>query len=226
MEFLINFDKELFIFLNSFHSPLWDYFFWFFSGTVVWIPLYASVLYVVIKQTGIKSIWIIIAIALTITICDQIASGFFKPFFERLRPSHEPELVNSIYLLNGFKAGKFGFISSHAANSFGLATLIGLIFKRKWVVLFFLVWALINSYSRIYLGLHYPGDILVGALVGVASGWLTYKLYLCFVSRFVSHKGNLIALQQSSTPSLVITLTGWLSIFIMFLSAWQLMKII
>lgn len=226
MEFLISFDKEVFLFLNSFHSPLWDYFFWFFSGTVVWIPLYVSVLYVVIKQTGIKSIWVLIAIALTITLCDQIASGFFKPYFERLRPSHDPELKNIVYLLNDFKAGKFGFISSHAANSFGLATLISLLFKRKWLVFFFFVWALVNSYSRIYLGLHYPGDILTGALVGVTSGWLTYKLYFWFVSRYVPNKGNLKALQKGSISVLAITLTGWISIIVMFLSAWQLIKII
>ncbi len=226
MEFLNHFDKELFLFLNSFHSPLWDYFFWFFSGTIVWIPLYVSVLYVVIKQMGIKSIWIIVAIALTITLCDQIASGFFKPYFERLRPSHDPELKNIVYLLNGFKAGKFGFISSHAANSFGLATLISLLFKRRWLIFFFFVWAVVNSYSRIYLGLHYPGDILVGAIVGIISGWLSFKLYFWFVSRYISNKGNVRALQNISSPIKIIVLTGWVSIVVMFLSAWQLLKII
>ncbi len=226
MEFLINFDKELFLFLNSFHSPLWDYFFWFFSGTVVWIPLYVSILYVAIKQTGIKSLWIIVAIALTIALCDQIASGFFKPYFERLRPSHEPKLNNIVYLLNNFKAGRFGFISSHAANSFGLATIISLLFKRRWLTFFFFTWAIINSYSRIYLGLHYPGDILVGTLVGVISGWLTYRLYYWFVSRFVPNKGDVGTLQEEIEPVLIITLTGWISIIVMFLSAWQLIKII
>lgn len=225
MDFLLNLDKELFLFLNSFHTPLWDYFFWFISGTLVWIPLYASILYVIIKEAGLKSIWIIIAIALTITLCDQIASGFFKPYFQRLRPSHDPELKEFVYLLKGFKAGQFGFISSHAANSFGLATFISLLFKRKSLIFFLFVWAIVNSYSRIYLGLHYPGDILVGTLVGVASAWLIYKLYFTLVSRLRFNKGDLKAFEIRFSPVGVITSTGWVSIAVMFLSAWQLMKI-
>lgn len=226
MEFLINLDQSLLLFFNSFHTPLWDYFFWFYSGTITWIPLYAAILYVAVKELGYKSLGIIISIVLTIVLCDQIASGFFKPFFQRLRPSHEPSLTEQLHLLNGYRAGKFGFISSHAANSFGLATIITLLFRQKWLVIFFFLWAVLNSYSRIYLGLHYPADILVGALVGVASGWLVYKLYEWVALRFIFKDEDKNSLIIDSPSAKTITYTGGISIAVMFLSAWQLLKII
>jgi undecaprenyl-diphosphatase len=100
-----------------------------------------------------------------------------KPFFARLRPSHEPGLQNLVHLVNGYKGGLYGFASSHAANTFGTATFVWLALKpfMRWSGLIF-IWAVVMTYTRIYLGVHYPGDILVGALFGILIGWLSFEV--------------------------------------------------
>ncbi len=215
MESLINLDTDILLFFNSLNAPLWDQFFWIITSKLVWIPLYATILYAIIKEHGVRAIWTILAIALVITLCDQIASSFFKPFFERLRPSRDPDLEGLLHLVNGYKGGKFGFISSHAANSFGLAMFSTLLFKNRGYGLFIFAWAVVNSYSRIYLGVHYPGDILVGALVGILAGWLVYWLYNRFINRMVT----VIAIPNQHYETRSIIFTGILSILIIFLSA-------
>ena len=111
-------------------------------------------------------------------ITDRIASGFFKNYFERLRPSYNPLLENTIHLINGKKGGMFGFISSHAANTFGLATFTALLFRNKIFTTSIFVWAILNCYSRIYMGVHYPADILGGMILGLTIGYGIYFLYV------------------------------------------------
>ena len=227
MNSLIQLDKEILLYLNSFGAPVWDYFFWFFSGTLVWIPLYASLLYLIIKKTQLNSLWIILAITLTIVLCDQISSGLFKPLFERLRPSHDHEIGSRVILLHGFKAGKFGFVSSHAANTFGLSTLISLLFRNRVLSIFFILWATINSYSRIYLGLHYLGDIIAGALIGILSAMFVFYLYKNIVlTKYSSNKTTISTLREDKNIGNNVIIVGLVSIAIMFLSSLQLIKII
>jgi len=175
LEQLIAWDKSLFIFSNSFHTAYFDNFFWIFTQATTWIPLYLSLLFILIKTKKKDAIWIILGIAVTILLSDQISSGLIKPLVARLRPSHEPSLSAIIHLINGYQGGAFGFVSSHAANSFGLALFTSFLFRNKTFSVTIFCWAFVNSYSRIYVGVHYPLDIIGGALIGLLSAGLVYS---------------------------------------------------
>jgi undecaprenyl-diphosphatase len=184
MEDLIELDKKLLVYLNSFHADWLDPVMMLFTETLFWLPLYLFLLYLVIKTYG-KTCWIpLIGIAITILLADQITSGFMKPFFARLRPSREPSLQGLVHLVKGYTGGTYGFASSHAANTLGTATFFWLLFRdtRRWIVLLF-PWAIVMTYTRIYLGVHYPGDILVGGLIGIASGWAGYRIVVALQRR-------------------------------------------
>ena len=148
-----------------------------FTETNSWIPFYGLLITLIIWKFRWKSIYILITIALLITACDQFTSSFMKPFFGRLRPCHDPIIQNAVHLVTEGCGGKHGFASSHAANTFGLAMFLWLLMKPffRYMALMFL-WAALVSYSRVYVGVHYPGDILIGGLVGVLTGWVCYRL--------------------------------------------------
>lgn len=176
IEKLQEIDEAVFLFLNKLHAPWLDPIMLFATKTFVWLPLYLFLIYLIIKDYRRESWMILIGVALTIVLADQITSSFMKPFFARLRPSHDPDLEGLVHLVNGYRGGKYGFASGHAANTFGTATFLWLLFRntRPWIRWIFL-WAAFMTYTRIYLGVHYPGDILVGGLIGALAGWTGYK---------------------------------------------------
>ncbi|WP_044117660.1 phosphatase PAP2 family protein [Alkaliflexus imshenetskii] len=223
MDAIIQLDKELLLYLNSFHSPLWDNFFWVFTSVSVWIPLYASILWVVWKRLGLKGVWAVLAIVLTIVLCDQVSSSFFKPFFERFRPSWEPSLEGLVRLVNERRGGRFGFVSSHATNSIGLALFTSLLFRKAYFTIFIFIWAIINSYSRIYMGVHYPGDIIGGVLLGAALGYGVYAVYGWFSRKVIFKKGE--QKQTFGSEVWISVLIGILSITIIFISSRLLLKL-
>ena len=176
IEQLIEYDKALLRFLNGYHASWLDPVALILTETIVWLPLYLFLLYLVVKEYK-KECWIILlGVGLTILLADQITASIMKPYFARLRPSREPTLEGLVHLVQGYTGGQYGFASSHAANSFGTATFFFLVFgsTKKWMGWLFL-WAALITYTRIYLEVHYPGDILVGALVGTICGWIGYK---------------------------------------------------
>lgn len=171
LQSLLEIDKELLLWINSMHSPVADSVMVFVTGKFTWIPLYAFWIGYIIYKLRIKAIAVILSIALVVTLADRISSGICKPTFERLRPCHEPELAEKLHLANGC-GGQFGFVSSHAANSIGVAIFLSLIFGAyTWFGGTIWLWAISVSYSRIYLAAHYPGDILGGAIVGALAAY-------------------------------------------------------
>lgn len=176
LEKLLLWDQELFLYLNGLHTDSLDPIMVWISGKLTWLPFYVVILLFIAWHFRKRTLIILVGIALTILFADQLASGLMKPLFGRLRPCHDPVLEGLVYLAKGC-GGKYGFVSSHAANTFGVAMFLWLTFKDlyKWIAIMF-VWAAIVSYSRIYLGVHYPLDIIVGGAVGVGSAWIAYLL--------------------------------------------------
>lgn len=185
MEELLELDKRLLLFLNGWNSPFFDSVMLTLTETFVWTPLYAILIFLVIKIYGKSSIWILLGATLTIVLCDQITTGFMKPFFARLRPSHEPALDGLIHLVNNYRGGLYGFASSHAANTFGVAIFVWLSLKKcyRWISVVF-VWALVMTYTRIYLGVHYPSDIAIGALIGLLVGCFAFRLSSFLLNKY------------------------------------------
>ena len=167
-------DTQIFIYMNGLHSNFWDFAMYWISNKYIWIPLYAWLIWVVIRKYKYKSIVIILTTIIVIAASDQGSVHLFKNNFERLRPCHEPELAGLVHTVKDKCGGSFGFISSHASNSFALAIFLIPFIRRKYKYfpLFIITWAVVVSYSRVYLGVHYPGDIICGAIFGAMIGYL------------------------------------------------------
>ena len=177
----------MFLFLNGIHSPFWDVIFYWVTSKTFWIPFYLSLVYLTYLKFGAKVYVVILFIGLLILLGDRGSVKLFKNVFERLRPSHNPMLEGLVHLVDG-KGGRFDFVSSHATNSFALAVFSALILrsKYKWITVTMLFWAALVSYSRIYVGVHYPADIVGGALLG------TFVAFLVFgTMKLVNQKLNL-----------------------------------
>jgi undecaprenyl-diphosphatase len=193
---LMELDRRLLVWLNGFHTDWLDPVMYYTSQTLFWLPLYLYLVWLMVKDFR-KECWVpLIGIGITILITDQVTASIMKPYFARLRPSQEPALQGIVHLVrdyNGeiYTGGLYGFASSHSSNTFGTATFFTLLFrtKRPWIKWLFL-WAAAMTYTRIYLGAHYPGDILVGGLIGVTGGYIGFKIFQWIKSKIDRGSAN------------------------------------
>ncbi|MEM9000482.1 MAG: phosphatase PAP2 family protein [Bacteroidota bacterium] len=180
MEELLQLDKVLFLFLNGLGTEGWDGFWLIVTDKKSSIPLYATLLFFTYKSFGLKrTLLVLLMVALLITVTDQLAN-FFKYGVKRFRPCHDEALIELMRLVKNRCGGKYGYFSAHAGNSFAIASFFVFLlqdrFKQYRYLL--LVWAALVAYSRIYVGVHFPLDVLTGALIGLFFGWLFSKLYI------------------------------------------------
>lgn len=183
LETLKSIDIFITLIINNLHSPIFDVIMFYISKTFIWIPFYLGILFFILRKEK-KKIWFsIIFLALLIFLTDKISVLAFKDVFQRLRPCHNPDLQNLIHTVDQHCGGKYGFVSSHATNVFGTAMFTLLFFQKKWFTFVILIWATLVSYSRIYLGVHFFGDVFCGAILGMIIGFLTFFIY----KRLYSH---------------------------------------
>ncbi|PIF00231.1 MAG: phosphatase PAP2 family protein [Maribacter sp.] len=186
IEELVQLDKEVFLFLNGLGTPTWDGFWMFATNKLGSIPVYLALLILVYRQLGLrKTLLVLGTVAILILATDQLAN-FFKYGVQRLRPCYDPRIGTLMRLVKSSCGGKFGYFSAHAANSFAVASFFTLLMKpyfRRIGLLLFL-WAFIVAYSRIYIGVHFPLDVLTGIAIGLGLGWLFAKLYIFALHKF------------------------------------------
>lgn len=177
---IVDIDTSVFLAINGMHNTYFDYFMNMYSGKWVWIPMYVAIWYVMLRNFHWKvTLLCMVALALVITFADQVCASLIRPYVERFRPSRlENPLSELVHIVNGRRGGRYGFPSCHAANAFGLAFFLFFLFRKRWLTFFMMVWALLMCYSRVYLGVHYPGDLLVGAIVGAIGAWIVYRLFV------------------------------------------------
>lgn len=175
IDWLLEIDRELFLWLNGQHAGWLDTPMALITGRELWIPFYLLLAAWLIFKQKKQAVWSILLIGLSVALADQFTSSLMKPFFERLRPCHDPEISQMVFTLVGC-GGKYGFASSHASTTFSLAVFISLLHPgRTWLAVVVILWASLVSYSRIYVGVHYPGDILIGALCGTLIATAVFK---------------------------------------------------
>lgn len=175
---IIDFDKSLLLAINGSDSIFWDGCMKIYTTISIWIPLMLILLYILVKNNSFKDfLLLLLFVAAVVGLTDTISSGICKPFFERWRPTHDPELMYLIDVVDGIRGKDYGFTSSHAANSFGIATFLILLVRNRVLTISLIFWASMNAFTRMYLGVHYPGDILAGTIIGIVVGWSFYRLY-------------------------------------------------
>jgi len=182
LEFLIDIDAQALLAVNGLHDAFQDALWWLVTSKWSSLLLLLALFWVLLRQNRRHALLMLAMIALTVLIADQMSSGLIKQLVQRLRPTHDPALESAIHVINGYRGGMYGFVSSHASNFVASSTIMALVMRHRAVTLSLTVWTLMQCYSRVYLGVHYPGDIMGGILIGLLSGGLVWGM-MCWIQR-------------------------------------------
>ena len=182
IEYLNDIDADALLAVNGLHDLFQDAFWWMVTAKWSSLLLVLALVWLLLHQNRRHVVLVLAMLALAVLLADQVSSGLIKHLVERLRPTHDPSLESMVHVVNGYRGGLYGFVSSHAANSFAVATLLSFIMRHRLVTFSLFTWSLLQCYSRMYLGVHYPGDILGGIVVGMLAGWLVWRL-MCWIQR-------------------------------------------
>lgn len=214
IDYLTDIDTDVLLAINGLHDMFQDSFWMMVSAKWSSVLLGLGLVWVLLHKNRRHALLVIAMLVLAIAIADQVSSGLIKQLVERLRPTRNPSLDGIIHTVNNYRGGMYGFVSSHAANSFAAITLMSLIMRQRLVMFPLLIWAVLQCYSRVYLGVHYPGDILGGIIVGMISGWLVWMLM-----RWLSKKFNIADTTYTVTDGVVIASSVAMTIIILIVAA-------
>ncbi|MCM1451490.1 MAG: phosphatase PAP2 family protein [Clostridium sp.] len=186
IDYLIDIDTSVFLTLNGLHADWLDQAMYVFSGRFVWIPLYILIAWLLVRRLGWKmGLVAVAAIGVAVACSDLTCARLIRPVAERLRPANLDNPISVFtHIVNGYRGGAYGFPSCHATNTFALAVCSSLFMRRMLYTILIFIWAVAQCYSRIYLGVHYPGDILAGAAIGAAYGWMLYAIARLYAKKF------------------------------------------
>lgn len=178
-QWLVEGDSSILLAVNGMHSSYFDTFMWLCSRKFEWIPFYLSILYVLFRNFNWRVVlYSLVAMGVILLLTDAVSSHFIRPVVARLRPSNlENPISEMIHIVDNHRGGRYGFPSSHASNSWGLVFFVGLLLRRRPLTTFLACWALLLCYSRLYLGVHYPGDLLAGMMLGAVVASLVYYVF-------------------------------------------------
>ena len=198
IDLLKSIDKKWLFTINNSHSGNLDKMMWLLSDMLAWIPFYIFIIIVLIIKLKKKALPLILLVGLLILCSDQLASGVFKPFFHRLRPSHNPEIENLLHYVNNYRGGQFGFVSSHAINVFSLSFYLFFSLKNniRWLSVILFTWAIAVSFSRIYLGVHYPSDVIVPVFLSAGLGYAFSRLYHFVIKKYYFKTSSIISTNE------------------------------